>query len=238
VDIKSLKRGLIVSCQAVKGDPFYGSESMAKMAIAAEHGGAVGVRVNTAEDIIEVKRNIAIPVIGLLKRRYEHSLAYITPTMKEVEEIVEAGADILCIDGTDSIKPDGKTTEEFVRDIKKRFTLPILADISTAAEGVSAWNYGVDILATTLAGYDHYLKNPSTYDLHDNFKEPDFEIINNLVNQVEIPVFAEGRFWTPEHIVKGLQSGAHSIVVGSAITRPQLITKRMTMAIEDFLEKR
>lgn len=230
------RRGLIVSCQAVPGDPFYGAEQMARMAKAAEMGGAVGLRINSVEDIVEVKRTVSIPVIGILKKRYENSFAYITPTIKEVEQVVEAGADIVCIDGTSSRKPDGKSTEEFLQDIKTRFSIPVMADVANVQEGISAWEAGADMIATTLAGYEEYLKNP-VYNPADNFRAPDFEIVASLAAQVGIPVFAEGRYWTPEDVVKAMQLGAHSVVVGSAITRPQLITQRMSMAIDRFLEQ-
>ncbi|MDF2682957.1 MAG: N-acetylmannosamine-6-phosphate 2-epimerase [Brevibacillus sp.] len=230
-----MKRGLVVSCQAVEGDPFYGPMNIARMALAAEIGGAVGLRINSTENIVEVKKTVSIPVIGIVKKRYENSLAYITPTLYEVEEVVEAGAEMVCIDGTSSLKPDGKSTAEFIDAIKKRFPVPVMTDVSNAEEGLTAWNAGADMIATTLAGYEHYLKNP-VYNPADNFKAPDFEIIISLAEKVKIPVYAEGRFWTPEDVVKAMKLGAHSVVVGSAITRPQLITKRMTLAIDGFLE--
>lgn len=231
-----ISRGLIVSCQADPGDPFYGAENIARMALAAEAGGAVGLRINTVENIVKVKQTVSISIIGILKKRYGNSAAYITPTLKEVEEVIEAGADIVCIDGTASTKPDGKTTEAFLHDIKKRFRIPIMTDVSNAQEGVTAWRAGADLIATTLAGYEAFLKNP-VYDPTENFKAPDFEIIASLAEQVDIPVVAEGRFWTPEDVVKAMNLGAHAVVVGSAITRPQLITKRMALAIDRFLEQ-
>ncbi|MET3290620.1 UNVERIFIED_CONTAM: N-acylglucosamine-6-phosphate 2-epimerase [Brevibacillus sp. OAP136] len=231
-----LKRGVIVSCQAVEGDPFYGSELMATMALAAEIGGAVGLRINSAPDIVSVKKKVSLPVIGILKRRYANSLAYITPTIVEVEEVINAGADIVCIDGSGSIKPDGKTTEQFIQTIKERFDVPVMADVATAQEGVAAWRAGADLLATTLAGYEHYLQNPQNYDPADNFRDPDYEIVRELSHQVSIPVLAEGRFWTPEQMIHAMELGAYSVVVGSAITRPQLITQRMARAVDDFLQ--
>lgn len=236
-DISQLKRGLIVSCQAVKEDPLYGSENMAKMALSAEIGGAVGLRINSTQDVISVKKVTHIPVIGIIKKHYENSLAYITPTMKEVNELVEAGADIICVDGTNYIKPDGKTTEEFIKEIKKNYNILVMTDISTVEEGIKAWNSGADIISTTLAGYEDYQKNPGKYDVNDNFREPSYDVIEELSAKVDSPIFAEGRFWTPEDVLKGLKLGAHSVVVGSAITRPHYITKRMTTYIDGYFNK-
>lgn len=229
----NLKKGLIVSCQAVSGDPFFGSENIVKMALSAEMGGAVGLRINSAEDIKAVKEQLKIPVIGIVKRRYENSLAYITPTIKEVMEVINAGADIVCIDGTSSLKPDGKTTKELIMDIKSKFNTSVMVDISTAEEGISAFEAGADIIATTLAGYDDYRKG-KPYDPNDNFKAPDFQIIEELCAKVSVPVVAEGRYWNPEDVVEAIKLGAHSVVVGSAITRPHLITRRMTNAIDKY----
>lgn len=231
----TLKRGLYVSCQATVNDPFYGSHYIGKMAKAAEIGGAVGLRINSVDDIIEVKKVTTLPVIGIIKKRYPHSLAYITPTLKEVEDVIQSGADVVCIDGTQSLKPAGETTEQYIEEIKKRFKIPIMADVSNVVEGIQAYNGGADIVATTLAGYDHYLKDQSTYNEEDNFQPPDFKIIEELATRINIPIFAEGRFWSLEDVSRAMVLGAHSVVVGSAITRPQLITKRFSSTINKVI---
>jgi N-acylglucosamine-6-phosphate 2-epimerase len=231
----TLKRGLYVSCQATENDPFYGSHYIGKMAQAAEIGGAVGLRINSVNDIIEVKKVTKLPVIGIIKKRYPKSLAYITPTLQEVEEIVHSGADVVCIDGTQSLKPGGETTERYIEEIKKRFNIPIMADVSNVEEGILAYNGGADIVATTLAGYGHFLKDQSAYNEEDNFLPPDFHIIEELAIRINIPIFAEGRFWNPEDVSKAIELGAHSVVVGSAITRPQLVTKRFTYTINKVI---
>lgn len=229
--IEDLKRGLYVSCQALPEDPLYGC--MGKMSSAAESGGAAGVRINTVKDIKEVKNIVSIPIIGLIKKRYQGSNAYITPTINEVEEVAEAGADIIAVDATNELKPDGKNTHEFITDIKKRFDVLVMADISSVEDGINAWNSGADILATTLSSSKPG-KMPTTGDrIH---KMPDFNLIQGLVKQVTIPVFGEGGFWGSEDTVQAFEIGAHSVVIGSAITRPQVTTNRISTAIQDFLD--
>jgi N-acylglucosamine-6-phosphate 2-epimerase len=233
--VSDLKRGLIVSCQALPEDPLYGC--MDKMALAAEVGGAIGVRVNSIKDIIDVKKLISIPVMGLIKKHYPNCNAYITPTIEEVKQIVEAGAQIVAIDATRSIKPDGKSTEQFIYDIKSQFDIIVMGDVSSVEEGVMAAKYGVDIVATTLSqavkapNYPYQNKEDTL-----NFP-PDIDMIDELANKISIPVFAEGRYWGPEETVKAFEVGAHSIVIGSAITRPHLTTKRITQAINKHLVK-
>ena len=56
-----IKGGLIVSCQALETEPLYSSKIMARMAFAAKEGGAVGIRANTTEDIIAIKKEVDLP---------------------------------------------------------------------------------------------------------------------------------------------------------------------------------
>lgn len=221
--VKQLKGGLIVSCQALEDEPLYGSEIMAKMAYAAKLGGAVGIRANYAQDIKAIKEVVDLPVIGLIKRKYDGCPVYITPTIREVKDVVEAGADIVAIDATKSLKPDGKTTAEFIRDIRKTFDIVILADVSTYEEGMEAEKAGADMVSTTLSGYTPY---------SPKLEGPDFELVKRLAKDLRIPLIAEGRYWTPEEVVKALDLGAHAVVVGTAITRPKDITARFVRAIK------
>lgn len=234
--INQLKRGLIVSCQAQPDEPLHGSIFMARMALAAEIGGAVGVRINTVEDILEVKKTVSIPVIGIIKKQYSNSPAYITPTLKEVDQVIEAGADIVAVDCTKSIKPDGKTAEEFIYDIKNKYSDTLLmADISTLEEGINAAKAGADIVATTLSGYTEYTKKDT--DIPIEFQEPDFTLIEELVEKVNVPVIAEGRLWDSQKAVEAFKRGAFATVIGAGITRPQIITKRIVDNINEFLNK-
>ncbi len=209
--------GLIVSCQAFVGEPLFGAEFMTRMALAAKQGGAVGIRANGGEDIRAIKRTTGLPVIGIVKRHYAQSDVYITPTMKEVDEIVEAGAEMAALDCTNRQRPDGLTLEQFLPMIKRRHPhLLLMADVSTVEEGVAAARYGADVVATTLSGYTSY--SPKR-------EGPDFALIEALSREVAVPVFAEGSVRSPEEAARCLQKGAWAVVVGTAITRPQDITR-------------
>ncbi len=226
--LKKIHKGIIVSCQALEDEPLYGAEIMAKMAMAAKAGGAVGIRANYPQDIRAIRKAVGLPLIGLYKVQYPDSAVYITPTLKEVEEVVKAGADIVAIDCTKRLKPGNKTTGDFIKEIRDNFTTIILADISTYEEGMEALEAGADMISTTLSGYTPY---------SPQIEGPDFELVERLAKNAAVPVIAEGRIWTPEEAVKALELGAYAVVVGTAITRPQEITKRFAKAVSRLEEK-
>ncbi|MFS0840633.1 N-acetylmannosamine-6-phosphate 2-epimerase [Paenibacillus sp. 1P03SA] len=215
--LEAVKGGVIVSCQALPDEPLFGSEMMVRMALAAEGGGAVGIRANTPVDIAAIKSSVKLPLVGLWKRDYEGSDVYITPTLEEVEAVWRAGADIIALDATMRPRPKGETLKDIVSGIKKRAGALLMADISTVEEGLHAQEIGFDILSTTMSGYTPY--SPQQ-------EGPDFELIRELAAQAHIPVFAEGRIHTREEAIECFRSGAHTVVIGGAITRPQQITKR------------
>lgn len=222
--LEKIKGGLIVSCQALENEPLHSSMIMSRMAYAAVLGGAVGIRANSHEDIIEIKKTVNLPVIGIVKREYEDSPIYITPTMKEIDELVSAKADIIALDATDRLRPNGISLEKFVKSIRQKYDdLILMADISTFEEGVKAYKLGFDILSTTLSGYTPYsLQGDSV----------DFELIKRLSKAIPIPVLAEGKIWVREEVVRAIELGAYAVVVGSAITRPMEITKRFVEALQ------
>lgn len=222
--IELIEKGLIVSCQALEEEPLHSSFIMSKMAFAAKQGGATGIRANSYEDIVEIKKAVDLPVIGIVKRVYEDSDIYITPTIEEIDELVNAGADIIALDATDRTRPNGKSLETFIKEIRQKYhDLILMADISTYEEGIRAFELGFDIVSTTLSGYTPYSKK---------LDNPDFELLEKLIKAVSVPVIAEGRIWTPEDAKKALQMGAHAVVVGTAITRPREITRRFKDVIE------
>lgn len=222
--IELIEKGLIVSCQALEEEPLHSSFIMSKMAFAAKQGGATGIRANSYQDIVEIKEAVDLPVIGIVKRVYEDSDIYITPTIEEIDELVNAGADIIALDATDRTRPNGKSLETFIKEIREKYEdLILMADISTYEEGIRAFELGFDIVSTTLSGYTPYSKK---------LDNPDFELLEKLVKAVSVPVIAEGRIWTPEEAKKALQIGAHAVVVGTAITRPREITRRFKDVIE------
>ncbi|RPF54267.1 N-acetylmannosamine-6-phosphate 2-epimerase [Aquisalibacillus elongatus] len=216
--LRKLEKGLIVSCQALPHEPLYGSDIMAKMAIAAEEGGAVGIRANTPWDIKEIKKHVSLPVIGLYKKRYADSDIYITPTIDDVREIVKAGADIVAFDATYRKRPDDQPLDAFVRQIRQEYPgLPLMADISTFEEAVVADELEVDVISTTLAGYTEDTKHLRGFDE---------VLLSEILRACQKPVIAEGRVHSPDIAKKCLEQGAYAVVVGAAITRPQEITKR------------
>ncbi|HEY4391875.1 MAG TPA: N-acetylmannosamine-6-phosphate 2-epimerase [Paenibacillus sp.] len=220
--IQALKGGLIVSCQALEGEPFYGSEYMARFALAAEMGNAVGIRANTPQDISAIKKVTNLPLIGLWKEEYNGFDVYITPTLREIEGVIAAGADIVAMDATLRARPDGKNLTDLVKEIREKHQVLLMADVSTVAEGEAAERMGFDLLSTTLSGYTDY--SPQS-------EEPDIQLVAELSQRVSIPVLAEGKIYSPEQALQCLQMGAHAVVIGGAITRPQLITKKYTDAI-------
>jgi N-acylglucosamine-6-phosphate 2-epimerase len=225
--ITKFKNGCIVSCQALEDEPLFGSIYMAAMAIAAEEGGAVGIRANTPADIAAIKKQSSLPVIGLYKFIYPGYDVYITPTINEVRLIVEAGADLVAIDMTQMSRPVGSNVKELVYSIRDEFPeMFIVADVSTFDEGVKAMDLGVDFVSTTLSGYTPY----STQQ-----EKPDIVLVKQLSALKRTPVLAEGRIWTEEECIQCLQAGAHAVVIGTAITRPREITKRFVKSMKSVV---
>ena len=224
--VESLKGKLIVSCQALPHEPLHSSFIMGRMALAAKEGGAYGIRANTKEDIADIQARGDLPVIGIVKRDYEDSKVYITPTMKEINELMEVKPDIIALDATHSLRPGGRTLDEFYREIRKSYPEQLLmADCSTVEEALHADQLGFDFIGTTLVGY-----TDQSRDL--KIESNDFEIIRQIVAKVKHRVIAEGNINTPEKAKRVIELGAFSVVVGSIITRPQLITKSFAEALD------
>lgn len=225
--INQIKGKLVVSCQALAHEPLHSSFIMGRMARAAKEGGAAGIRANTKADIAEIKKNVSLPIIGIVKQDYPDSKVYITPTIKEVDEVVESGADIIALQATDDLRPGGKTLEAFFNEIKAKYPEQILmADCSTINEAIFADQLGFDFIGTTLVGYT---KQSQNLKIEDN----NFYIIRQILASVKHPVIAEGNINTPEKAKKVLELGCYSVVVGSIITRPQIITRTFVDAIEE-----
>lgn len=221
--LNSIRGGLIVSCQALEEEPLHSSYIMARMAYSAMLGGAVGIRANSVEDIKEIKKAVSLPIIGIIKKVYEGSCVYITPTMREVDALVECGVDIIAVDATRNIRPDGRTLETFFAEVRQKYPNQLfMADCSCVEEGVYAEKIGFDIIGTTLSGYTEYTKGVTL---------PNFDMMRSLVELVKKPVIAEGGIWAPDELVESLGTGVFAAVVGTAITRPCEITKRYINAI-------
>lgn len=217
---------MIVSCQALPHEPLHSSFIMGRMALAAKEGGAAGIRANTKEDIAEIQAQVDLPIIGIVKRDYEDSKVYITPTMKEIEELMEVKPEIIALDATVDLKPGGKTLDGFYREIRAAYPEQLLmADCSTVEEALHADELGFDFIGTTLVGYTEQSRGLK-------IEADDFAIIRQIVAKARHRVIAEGNIDTPEKARRVIELGAFSVVVGSIITRPQLITKSFAEALK------
>lgn len=223
--LRKIKGGLIVSCQALSTEPLCDPYIMAKMAYAAKLGGAVGIRANTIIDIEAIRKTVDLPIIGIIKAVYDDSDVYITPTIKEVGELVNAGCEIIATDATNRIRPNGESFEEFFTKVRKKYPNQLfMADTSCFEEGLTASQLGFDLIGTTMAGYTPYTKGRTL---------PDLELISRYSSELDKPIIAEGGIWTPEDLKNVYKNGAFSAVCGTAITRPMDITKHFVKALEE-----
>lgn len=222
--LNKIKGGLIVSCQALKTEPLYDSYIMSKMAWAAYLGGAVGIRANTVVDIKAIKEKVDLPVIGIIKEEYPDSDVYITPTMKEIDALVEIKCEIIALDATRRVRPNGVELKDFFTEVRAKYPNQLfMADTSCFEEGELAEGLGFDLIGTTMAGYTPYTKGRAL---------PDLELIREYSERLSTPIIAEGGIWSPDDLVNVYKAGAFSAVCGTAITRPMDITKRFVKALE------
>lgn len=222
--MEELRHKLIVSCQALPDEPLHSDFIMARMAVAAKEGGASGIRANSVVDIAAIQKAVDLPIIGIIKRDYEGADVYITATMKEVDELMTVRPNIIAIDATTSTRPNGESLKEFFQKAKEKYPDQLwMADCSTINEMLTADQLGFDFIGTTLVGYTKQSQG-------DKIESNDFEIIRKALSKLSHPLIAEGNIDTPDKVHRVLELGAYSVVVGSAITRPQLITKKFVEA--------
>lgn len=228
---QKIKGQMIISCQAIPGEPLYVEEKsiMYLMARAAKMAGTPAIRTSSIRDVIAIKEETGLPVIGLVKIQYPGFDSYITPTMKEVDDLAAAGSDVIALDCTLRKRGDGRTVNEFITEVREKYPDAILmADISTYEEGVNAWKLGMDIVGTTMSGYTDY---------SPKLDSPDYELVRRLADTIDVPVIGEGKIHYPDQAVKMLEAGAYAIVVGGAITRPLEIANRFMAAVRSRGEK-
>ncbi len=220
---------LIVSCQALSEEPLHSSFIMGRMAKAALEGGAGGIRANSVEDIAEIRKNVDLPIIGIIKKVYDDSDVYITPTMEEVDALMGMGEDkpdIIALDATKRLRHGGLTLDDLFAQIKERYPDQLLmADCSNLEEALHADTLGFDFIGTTLVGYTEYTK-----DTH--IESGSFALLRDIIKQVKHPVIAEGNIDVPIKAKEAMDYGSFAVVVGSAITRPQLITRKFAQILD------
>ena len=221
--LERIAGGLIVSCQALPQEPLHSSFIMGRMAVAAKEGGASGIRANGVEDIETIRREVDLPVIGIIKAEYPDSSVYITPTLREAEALLSLGVEILALDATCRPRPGGISLEEFFLPLRQRYPEQVfMADCATFEECVRAQELGFDLVGTTLRSY-----TPET----NGVQIPDYRLLKQLTRELSTPVIAEGGIWERDQLGKVFACGVHAAVVGTAITRPREITRRFVEAI-------
>ena len=228
--INELEGGLIVSCYADWSiNPYMDNDvaisCMAKSCIA---GGASAIRTNL-DHVKAIRESIKEPLIGI-KKVYKDGDTdspdfRITPTMKEVDALIAAGADGIAIDGTKRDRYDNTPLDVFIDEIKEKYPdIFLVADVSTLEEGLFCYKNGVDIIGTTLSGYTPYSKNPIKFGTIPA-PDPDYELISELRKSGVEKVIAEGRINDGYKMKKCLDAGAFAVVIGTSITEPKKIVK-------------
>ena len=219
-----IKQGLIVSCQAEGDSSFNSPEGVTMFAKAAIAGGAVAIRSEGIEKTKMILKTVDVPVIGLIKSKFDDRSVKITGSFSDVDDLSFIGCPIIAVDGTFR-KREGLTGPEFIHRIKSEFDSLIMADIAKEDEATECEQAGADLISTTLNGY-----TPDT--VNDKIYSPNFELVRSLVSKIKKPVIAEGRINSPEAAKKMIDLGAFAVVVGTAITRPHIITSWFVDAIK------
>ncbi|MEG0709841.1 MAG: N-acetylmannosamine-6-phosphate 2-epimerase [Longicatena sp.] len=224
--LEKIRFGLIVSCQARVGWAMYGPEIMTAFATAAKEGGAVGIRATGVDNILSIKKAVDLPLIGINKQFVDGYDVYITPTYESAAEIIEAGSDIVALDATSRIRPGGENIRDIVAKIRTNYpkTL-IMGEISTLEEAINIKDLNFDLISTTLSGYTHASRSITSVNL---------DLIRDIRTNISIPVIAEGKIKNEQEARLALESGAFAVVVGTSITRPEIITARYVEEVKKF----
>lgn len=216
--LERLRGELVVSCQAAAGSPLEPTEHIVALARSVVLGGGKALRIEGIRNITAVRPAVDVPIIGIVKATHPQTDVFITATTIEVMALSNVGADIIAFDAT--LRPRPAPIAELVAAVHQHGRIA-MADISTVEEAHAALAAGADFVGTTLSGYTDY---------SPDIEGPDFKLMSDL-RQAGLRFAAEGRIWTPEEARKALDLGAEFVVVGSAITRPDAITRRFAAAV-------
>jgi len=232
--LQSIDGALVVSCQASIGEPLNRPEHILAMSLSAINGGARALRLGGVENVRYVRKAATelfdghLPLVGLTKSEIpaadKLTSVYITASFNDAAALAEAGADFIALDATARKRADNETLAQTIERIHSELQLPVWADCATFGEGIAACEAGADLISTTLFGYTQETELPKDHG-------PGMDLLKEFVDHLNVPVILEGRVWTPEELTRAFEIGAYAVVVGSAITRPQLITERFVKAI-------
>lgn len=222
--VLSLKGAVIASCQADPDSPLNQPSIIAALARSAELGGALGFRIDGPANVAAVRAVSRLPIVGINKVDRDGFEVRITPTLEDALAVVDAGANIVALDGTQRPRPHGESFAQIVAALHE-ICVPVVADISTRSEARAAVEAGADVVGTTLAGYTPYTSRIDRFG-------PAFGLLEEI-RDLPVPVVVEGRIWTTHHVATCFEGGAYAVIIGSAITAPELITRRFVVAARD-----
>lgn len=215
--VSPIPRGIIVSCQPSATSPWRTPEQVAVLALAAERGGAIAVRVDGPEAVKACRRATSLPIIGIYTDPAADRAVAITPTLRHGLALVEAGADIVALDATQQSRTlDGQDLAELILELKRQSGVPIMADVAALADGLAAVSAGADLVGSSTSGYVGAAS--ATF--------PNLRLVEELTENLRVPIIAERGYVTEEHVESAFLAGAYAVVIGSVITDPVFITSR------------
>jgi N-acylglucosamine-6-phosphate 2-epimerase len=214
---QQLRGSIIVSCQASEGDPLDDLDTLTRIAISVLRGGAGGLRAEGTTRIAAFRSLTQLPIIGIVKTYDDNGDVYITPDFHSAKAISDAGADIIALDCTARRLTASEPWTELIPRIHAELHRPVLADIASLEDALAAVRAGADAVATTLYGY--------TLET-DGIRTPSWPLLQSLVAHLTVPVLLEGHITHPPEALRAFTLGATAVVVGSAITRPETVTRR------------
>jgi len=222
---ETLRHRIILSVQAEGDDPFNDPQALTLMAKAVVMGGAAGLRSEGLHKLQALRNSFDLPLIGLIKSYFPDDSVCISRRWQDIQDLLSIPVDILALDGTDRLC-EGLSGPGLIRKIRSSYPRQIImADIAQAEEAFSCADAGAHCVSTTLSGY-----TPET--LHQN-SGPDIELVRHLADRLNIPVFAEGRYNTPEQAAAAVEAGAWAVITGTAVTRPRVVTAWFSQAVAE-----